>query len=132
MKVIVGGLYFYKNKNSRLTKVKDAHGYAGCLCFCMVSNSSFYEVIKNTFICVEDKILDRLLTRGWHSYTFNTVIRWTRLTRQTSKWQILCIYKTIRTYMLVHEKTRLRPKSQWTFSDVTCLQSWTFLQFCVD
>ena len=28
--------------------------------------------------------------------------------------------------MLVHEKTRLRPKSHWTFSDVTCLQSWTF------
>ena len=59
------------------------------------------------------------IPRGWHSYTFNTVIRWTRLTRQTSKWLILCIYKTIRTYMLVHEKTRLRPKSQWTFSDVT-------------
>ena len=27
-----------------------------------------------------------ILTSGSHSYTFNTVIRWTSLTRQQSKW----------------------------------------------
>ena len=39
---------------------------------------------------------------------------------------------TIHTYMLVHKKTRLRPISHWTYDDVTFLQSWTLLQFCVD
>ena len=43
-----------------------------------------------------------VMSRGWHSYTFNTVIRWTRLTRQKSKWvdslylydntHIICLY----------------------------------------
>ena len=56
-----------------------------------------------------------LLGRGWHSYTLT---RWS----VGHVWQdknhsgyILCFYTTIRTYMLVHKKTRLRPISHWTF-----------------
>ena len=59
----------------------------------------------------------------------NTVIRWTRLTRQKLKWvdslYLYLIRQYAYIYMLVHEKTRLRPISPLNFYDLTCLQSLT-------
>ena len=57
----------------------------------------------------------QVLARGWHSYTLT---RWSVghvWQDKNQSVQILCIYTTIHTYMLVHEKTRLRPISHWTF-----------------
>ena len=53
-------------------------------------------------------------TNGVTLVYLNTVICWTRLTRQKSKWVDSLYYTTIRTHMLVHEKTRLRQISHWT------------------
>ena len=83
--------------------------------FLLFSLSAFFALFVCAIFSVHFTQIYYHVTKGVTLVYLNTVTRWTRLTRQKSKWLDSLYYTTIRTCMLVHEKTRLRPISHWTF-----------------